>query len=210
MNVSYTGIGQSLPERLQAKLDTKLQKLSKRVDRGAAREAHVVVSKQRHLLKAEVTMQFYGHPLVGAASDPDAFAAVSAAIDHLEKQTAKESARWRDKTRRGQAALLMKVAPESAAEPAPARKRAAKPKKSASSNGSGKLAGVVAGSNGRGTTAQRIFRVDHHEGGKPMTLDEALLEMEQDREYLVYRNAENDGVSVLVRRRDGHFDLIES
>ncbi len=32
--------------------------------------------------------------------------------------------------------------------------------------------------------------------------------MEEDRDYLVYRDAEGDGVSVLVRRRDGHFDLI--
>jgi putative sigma-54 modulation protein len=203
MNVSYTGIGQSLPERLQAKLDTKLQKLSKRVDRGAAREAHVVVSKQRHLLKAEVTMQFYGHPLIGAAADADLFAAISGAIDHLEKQAAKESARWRDKTRRGQA-----PATEAAAQPTP-KKPVMKPKKSGA-NGSAKLAGVVAGSNGRGTTASRIFKVDHHEDRKPMTLDEALLEMEQDREYLVYRDADNDGLSVLVRRRDGHFDLIES
>ena len=53
---------------------------------------------------------------------------------------------------------------------------------------------------------------------KPMTLDEALLEMDQNRDYLVYRDSERDadrdkerpGLSVLVRRRDGHFDLIES
>ena len=43
-----------------------------------------------------------------------------------------------------------------------------------------------------------------------MTLDEALLEMEEDRDYLVYRDADKECVSVLVRRRDGHFDLIES
>ena len=41
-----------------------------------------------------------------------------------------------------------------------------------------------------------------------MTLDEAILEMEKDRDYLVYRDAGNDR-SVLMRRRDGHFDLIE-
>jgi hypothetical protein len=34
--------------------------------------------------------------------------------------------------------------------------------------------------------------------------------MESDRDYLVYRDAQKDGISVLVRRRDGHFDLIES
>jgi hypothetical protein len=43
-----------------------------------------------------------------------------------------------------------------------------------------------------------------------MTLDEAVLEMDAARDYLVYRDTERDGLSVLVRRRDGHFDLIES
>jgi putative sigma-54 modulation protein len=42
-----------------------------------------------------------------------------------------------------------------------------------------------------------------------MTLDEALIEMENNRDYLVYRDAETDRMSVLLRRRDGHFDLIE-
>jgi putative sigma-54 modulation protein len=43
-----------------------------------------------------------------------------------------------------------------------------------------------------------------------MTLEEALLVMEGDHDYLVYRDAETDRVSVLIRRRDGNFDLIEA
>ncbi len=43
-----------------------------------------------------------------------------------------------------------------------------------------------------------------------MTLDEALLEMEKDRDYLVYQDADSDRLAVLVRRRDGHFDLVET
>ena len=34
--------------------------------------------------------------------------------------------------------------------------------------------------------------------------------MEKDRSYLVYRDAETERVSVLVRRVDGHFDLVEA
>ena len=61
------------------------------------------------------------------------------------------------------------------------------------------------------TASQRhIYRVNHHEKRKPMTLDEAVLEMDKDRDYLVYRDAETDRVTVLVRRRDGHFDLVEA
>jgi len=54
-----------------------------------------------------------------------------------------------------------------------------------------------------------VHKVNHHQKRKPMTLDEAVLEMDQSRDYLVYRDAQTGGVSVLVRRRDGHFDLVE-
>jgi putative sigma-54 modulation protein len=56
---------------------------------------------------------------------------------------------------------------------------------------------------------RRIYRVNHQKR-KPMTLDEAVMEMEKKGDYLVYRDAETDRVSVLVRRRDGHFDLVEA
>ncbi len=62
---------------------------------------------------------------------------------------------------------------------------------------------------GRENGALRVHRVDNKQRHKPMTLDEALLEMEKDRDYLVYRDADNDRLSVLMRRRDGHFDLVE-
>jgi putative sigma-54 modulation protein len=43
-----------------------------------------------------------------------------------------------------------------------------------------------------------------------MTVDEAVIEMDGSRDYLVYRDANTGGLSVLLRRRDGHFDLVES
>jgi putative sigma-54 modulation protein len=55
----------------------------------------------------------------------------------------------------------------------------------------------------------RVFRVNHHQKRKPMTLEEAVLEMEKKQDYVVYRDSETDRVSVLVRRPDGNFDLVE-
>jgi putative sigma-54 modulation protein len=43
-----------------------------------------------------------------------------------------------------------------------------------------------------------------------MTVDEALLAMEDGKDYLVYRDAETDRLAVLLRRRDGNFDLVEA
>ena len=57
---------------------------------------------------------------------------------------------------------------------------------------------------------QQVYKVDHHKKRKPMTVEEAVLDLDKSRDYVVYRDAETDCVSVLVRRRDGHFDLIEA
>ena len=57
--------------------------------------------------------------------------------------------------------------------------------------------------------APHVHKINHHQKRKPMTLDEAILEMDTTKNYLVYRDAETDRVSVLVRRKDGHFDLVE-
>jgi putative sigma-54 modulation protein len=56
---------------------------------------------------------------------------------------------------------------------------------------------------------ERLIYHVNHQKRKPMTLDEAVMAMEKKGDYVVYRDAETDRVSVLVRRRDGHFDLVE-
>jgi len=56
---------------------------------------------------------------------------------------------------------------------------------------------------------RQVYRVNHHQKRKPMTLEEAVLEMEKKRDYVVYRDSETDRVQVLVRRPDGNFDLVE-
>jgi putative sigma-54 modulation protein len=61
-----------------------------------------------------------------------------------------------------------------------------------------------------GEPERQVYRVNSHQKRKPMTLDEALMEMEKKHDFLVYRDAETGRVSVLVRRRDGHFDLVEA
>ena len=43
-----------------------------------------------------------------------------------------------------------------------------------------------------------------------LALAQGLIEMGAARNYFVYRDSNTDRLSVLVRRKDGHFDLIES
>ena len=60
-----------------------------------------------------------------------------------------------------------------------------------------------------GAPGRQVYRVKPAQKRKPMTVEEAMLEMDKTREYLVYRDAQTDRVNVLLRRRDGHFDLVE-
>jgi putative sigma-54 modulation protein len=185
MNVSYRGIKKELSPKLQEKLDAKFAKISKLVEKRGEKEAHVVVTSENRMHKAEITMQMHGHPLVGIATDADLFTAMSGALEKLDKQVVKNGAKFRAKTWRS-------VDKENGKE-----------------NGAGELVGVVASSDGA-KAAQKVYRVNHLDQRKPITLEEALLEMGKDDDYVVYRDAEKECVSVLIRRRDGHFDLIES
>jgi putative sigma-54 modulation protein len=187
MNVSYRGIKRELSPKLQEHLDAKFAKLSKLLEKRGEKEAHVVVTSENRIHKAEITMQFYGHPLVGTASDGDLFTAMNGALDKLDKQAVKNVAKYRAKKHR----------------PGPEKNNLEK------NDGAGELVGVSASSDGAGK-AKKVYRVNHHDTRKPMTLEEALLEMSADQDYVVYRDADKECVSVLVRRRDGHFDLIES
>jgi ribosomal subunit interface protein len=55
----------------------------------------------------------------------------------------------------------------------------------------------------------KVFRVTPGRR-KPITLEEALLLIGKDSPHLVYRDAETERISVLIRRPDGNFDLVET
>ena len=182
MKISYRGIKKSFPVAQKEKLDTKLGKLAKMLDGPAGeKEAHVVVTTERHLSNAEITLHYLGHQMVGNGSDTDLFLALTQAVDKAEKQVTKLRAKWRTTTRKGK-------------------------KPATSAAGTGTDGAESYGVDG----VARIYRVNQHEKAKPLTIDEALLQMEDGRSYMAYRDSDRDAVSVLLRRKDGHFDLIEA
>jgi len=199
MKITYRGIAQQLPPQLQKKVDVKFGKLSKLLERRGEKEAHVALTTERHRHHAEITLQFYDHKLVGEGEDADIFTAMSVALEKLEKQAVTQRGKWREKARRHNGAGIKHPDPDrvEATPVKPVRGTATK--------------GASAGAKATGRApAQRVFRVNHLNRRKPMTLDEAMMEMESGREYMVYRDSDRECVSVLVRRRDGNFDLIEA
>jgi putative sigma-54 modulation protein len=180
MKITYTGRQVELAPAELRKIEAGFAKIGKLLDGREEREAHVILSLERHSHRAEITVHYHSHQLAGAGSGPDLFTAINGAIEKLEKQAVKVRERWRD---------LKRVPHKSEAEAA------------------GPAGGGV---EPEPETEKHVFRVNHHQKRKPMTLDEALIEMEKDLDYLVYLDAETDRLAVLVRRRDGNFDLIEA
>lgn len=204
MKISYTGKSEEIPARQRTKLEAKLQKLSKVLERRGEKEAHVVLTQERFLHKVEITVNAWDHALVGIATNSDIAVAALEAFERLEKQLLKLRARWRDTKRvRDKEADGEKAS--ASLQPAPPR---------AASSNKAKRAKVASNAKApigaKKAARKQVFRVNHSEGSKPMTLEEAMLEMEASEDYLVYRDAQTDRVTVLMRRSDGHFDLIES
>jgi putative sigma-54 modulation protein len=179
MKITYTGRQVELAPAQLKKIESRFGKIGKLLDGRRECEAHVILSLERKRHSAEVTVNYYGNQLVGLGSDMDLFTAIHSAAEKLEKQAVKARTKWRDNKR-----APRKASPEPESERAVAKEPEAE-------------------------SLQKVYKVNHHEKRKPMTVDEAILEMDKKRDYLVYRDAKTDRVSVLVRRRDGHFDLVE-
>lgn len=190
MKITYTGKPEALTPAETQKIEAKFGKIAKLIDAPKGeREAHVILSQERHLNNAEITVRYQDHHFVGIGSAAEAYAAIGVALEKLEKQILRALERKRDSYRgpkqekaEGETSATAKVEAEAEAAAELEIEAAAAPE---------------------------VFRVNHHERRKPMTIEEALFEIE-GRNYVVYRDAGTDRVSVLVRRRDGNLDLIEA
>ena len=199
MNISYKGKIREFTEIEQKKLDAKFARLGQLVERKGERKAHVVVTATRHLHKAEIQMNFEEHPLVGIASDPDFYQAISAAVDKLEKQTLKVREKMRDH-RGPQVKISARLAAELDVVP-PSTVRAVT--KVSRKKPAAKSAGVAS------ARSAKVYRVANHRHSKPMTLDEALIKIKAEHDYFAFVDSASGACSVLIRRPDGHFDLVE-
>lgn len=185
MRITYTGIKKSFTDMQQKKIDVRAAKLAKLVERKGEKTAQITLTNTRHIFKAEIRMNYHDHPVAAVGEGTDEGQAVLECVSRAEKQVLKLRDKWNN-GKRGSVAKKVK---------------------------DGALAGVMAEAvenETDGAPAVKVFRA-RNTSRKPMTLDEAMMEMSSDaRNYLVFRDAESDVVSILVRRKDGHYDLIEA
>jgi putative sigma-54 modulation protein len=186
MNITYTGKQEHLHPNQQVNIDSKFDKIAKLLDGSGKgdKQAHVILAHHKNQHRAEVTLNYLDHTLVGEHTDPDQFTAMNLALDKLEKQLLKVRDKRRDIKKGPREGWDKGAAANSVIAVEPTNP-----------------AGLPA-ANGK----PKVFRVAPADS-KPMTLDEALLVIEDD--YLVYLDSGNNRLSVLLRRDDGNFDLVE-
>lgn len=190
MNVTWTGKQEYFHPKQKEQLDSKLGKLAKLLENDGKgdKQTRVVLTADKNVHRAEIHINYLDHTLVGEHVDPDQFTALNLAIERLERQMLKIRERRRD-VKKGPREGWDKGASANTVNEAEPRDPEA-------------LSAAPA-NNGK----PKIFRVEPADG-KPLTAEEAVLMIDDDP-YFIFRTVGSDRIAVLLRRPDGHFDLVE-
>lgn len=185
MKLDLTGRNIEITPAIRDFTRDKLAKLEKCID--DIIEAHAILSVEKHRHIAELVIKGRHHVFTGTDETGDLYASIGNVVDKIEKQ----ARRLKDKvtTRRKRA----RPGPEVAAAvqvqlPAP---------------------GAGDGGAPRPAPIPRIIRSDEMVM-KPMSPEDAALRLvDSEHDFLVFRDARSQRISVLYRRKDGNLGLIE-
>lgn len=180
MRLDLTGRHVVVSPGLRQLVERRLDKLRRQInDAGLA--ASVIVSRQRFAKVVEVNLHARGEHFLNAVGEGATWeAAVTAAVEKVLRQARTLKGKWQERRRRGPAARSARVARRVRQAP-----RAPAP-----------------------PARPAIVRASRH-AVKPMTADEAALELESRADqFLVFRDAATEAVCVLYRRKDGRLGLI--
>ena len=188
MIVTYTGRHAEITDQEKEKAKKKFDKIHRILSSDQSLEAHVTLSKQRHTCDAEVTLRALSHTLVVTGQNAHPFTALTQALAKLEKQAARNKHKLVDSRRverqRGEAPPVVQAAINGAA---------GLPEEPAVED-----------------AGPEIIRSSDIEP-KPLSIDEARMHLEdRKRDQITYRDLESGRLCVLLRRRDGALELVET
>jgi putative sigma-54 modulation protein len=158
-------------------VDRKLARLERLLG-NAIVSAQVVLTREKDRHLTEMTVHVRGdHMLNGRTHGPTWTAALTTAVEKIQRQGVKVKGKWAGRKRKSSSARSVTI--PAAAATAPAR------------NG------------------PRVVRLTRSEF-KPMSIENAAIELGASGEsFLLFRNVDTDGLSVLVRRQMDEFGLVE-
>jgi putative sigma-54 modulation protein len=185
MQVTVTGRHYEVTPALHTYLDARLTRLHRFMDKILS--AVVILSTEKHRFRAEVVLHTRGKDFTGKEIADDMYSALDRVTDKLERQVRRFKDR-RTTTRRRAGA-----------------------KAAATSNGTpfaGTLRVLRAGTVGRTPQEHELL----HAGDFPiekMTVDEAILRLEQAEEsFVVFANRSSELIHIVFKRDDGHYGVL--
>jgi putative sigma-54 modulation protein len=181
MDFEYTGRHVLVTPALRTHVEEHFGKLEHLFPNSTTVRAHVIIDvvKNRHI--AEILLHWREHTLTAKDTNADMYQALTRCIDKIEKQAVKLKKKIIE--RKQSATPLSAVAPDESGETAKAEN--------------------VQPAAPRIINARR-YRV------KPMTAEEAALTLAEDsNQFVVFRDSDTSRVSVLYKRKDGNFGLIQ-
>lgn len=192
MQITVTFRQMEATEALREHAEKRLRRIAKYVHRAV--DAHVILSvvKRRHV--AEIILNADRTTLTAKEETDDLYSAIDLAADKIEQRARKHTEKLK-----------------SHKLPAPSRRarEVAVPLPEPKQNGPGLRMDVIrADSFGRRKGPEVIHT--KRLPVKPMSVEEAVMQMDlMSNEFLVFCNAATESLSVVYRRKDGHYGLIE-
>jgi putative sigma-54 modulation protein len=184
MAVECTGRNVEVTPSLMNLARERTQRLERHL--GGPARVKVVLSHERHQFSAEIIATHRRRRWNAHEYTADPRAAVALAFEKIDAQAKKDSEKRRNRKDRASPRLLPPAA--EAAPPVPARRARAAPAPAAE---------------------RRIVRTGRH-ALKPMSVEEAALRIDASpHEFVIFRDSATEKTSVLYKRRDGNFGLIE-
>ncbi len=185
MDFEYTGRHIDVTPALRAHVEEHFGKIESMFENATTARAHVIIDvvKNRHI--AEILFHWREHTLTAKDTNADMYQALTRCIDKIEKQALKLKKKIID--RRQDAVPMSAVAPDTSPEPAD---------EGAAPDAPERRAGRI--------IAARRYKV------KPMTAEEAVMSLAEDGDqFVVFRDSDTDRLSVLYKRKDGNYGLIQ-
>ena len=189
MDFEYTGRHVDVTPAIRAHVEEHFGKLDTIFENSTTARAHVVIDvvKNRHI--AEILFHWREHTLTAKDTNADMYQALTRCIDKIEKQALKLKKKIID--RRQDAVPLSAVAPDTA----PDTDGDAGPDAAAAGSAERRAGRII---------AARRYKV------KPMTAEEAVMSLAEDGDqFVVFRDSDTDRLSVLYKRKDGNYGLIQ-
>ncbi|PZN06779.1 MAG: ribosome-associated translation inhibitor RaiA [Bacillota bacterium] len=180
MNISIYGKNVDVTDALKEYARKKVGKVAKYFDEPLQAKVTLSVERDRHIVEVTIPLPSSDLLLRAEEESDDMYASIDLVVDKLERQIRKYKTRINRKVRRPEGAAV------AAAEPATDEEE-----------------WEEAGDEPRVVRTKR-FAV------KPMTVDEAILQMNLlGHDFFVFSNAATGEVNVVYRRKDGDYGLIE-